>query len=112
MDSSTAALMLDIRQAYEAFHVPQRFFLTSDDIGFSFLCLVVTEDGTRHRSDLAGPVQAAPPRVRRRWSRAWPLLVYPLTSLHVYIHHTRGLWSLEASILCTCLVVLRAFVVL
>ncbi len=53
-----------LSQAFEAFYVPQLYFLTSEDVGYSFLSLAITDDNVRHRSDCLGPVQAAPPRVR------------------------------------------------
>jgi hypothetical protein len=80
-------------QAAEAYFTPEVLFLTAEDVGYMFLCLVVTEDGARHRSDTVGPVVSAPPRVRacgQHACMAWVCLPPPSPRAHLPWHWRTG----------------------
>jgi hypothetical protein len=63
MDSSFAALMIDLKQAQEAIAQPDKYFLTLKDVGFKYLVGVHVPDRPVMMSNPVGPIEAAPPRV-------------------------------------------------
>jgi hypothetical protein len=63
MDSSFAALMIDLKQAQEATTQHDKYFLTLKDVGYKYLVGVHVPDRPVMLSNPVGPIEAAPPRV-------------------------------------------------
>jgi len=72
--SAAAALRLMRAEALSAEADPSTHYLTLDDVGHLFAAVLTdAETGTRVRSGLIGPVEAAPPRMRDLWLEGSPV---------------------------------------